>query len=53
MGSAPSVYLRYRIDDHIHNVFDLLSLLGQRRRIFLPDVIFEHHNFVETDQGHD
>jgi glycosyltransferase involved in cell wall biosynthesis len=49
-GICPSVYLRYRIDDHIHNVFDLLTLLGQRRRIFLPDVIFEHRNFVDTDR---
>ena len=52
-GICPSGYLRYRIDDHIHNVFDLITLLGHRRRIFLPDVIFEHHNFVKTDQGHD
>src|ERR1035441_6901735 len=52
-GICPSGYLRYRIHDHIHNVFDLITLLGHRRRIFLPDVIFEHHNFVKTDQGHD
>jgi GT2 family glycosyltransferase len=52
-GICPSGYLRYRIDDHIHNVFDLLMLLGRRRRIFLSDVIFEHHNFVATDQGHE
>lgn len=47
----PSGYLRYRIDDHIHNIFDLLTLLGRRRRIFLPDVVFEHHNFVDTTAG--
>jgi len=52
-GICPGGYLRYRIDDHIHNVFDLLAILGQRRRIFLPDVIFEHHNAVETDAGRD
>jgi len=51
-GICPSGYLRYRIDDHIHNVFDLLALLGQRRRIYLPDVIFEHHNVVQTEGGH-
>ncbi len=45
--------MRYRIDDHIHNVFDLLTLLGRRRRIFLSDVIFEHHNFVATGHGHE
>jgi len=52
-GICPSGYLRYRIDDHIHNVFDLLTLLGRRRRIFMSDVVFEHHNFVATDQGHE
>jgi GT2 family glycosyltransferase len=41
----PEEYQRYRIDDHIHNIFDLLTLLGHRRRIYLPDVIFRHHNF--------
>lgn len=41
-GLCPGEYRRYRIDDHIHNVFDLLSVLGVNRRIFMPDVIFEH-----------
>ena len=41
-GVCPAGYRRYRIDDHIHNVFDLLSMLGLHRRIFIPDVIFEH-----------
>lgn len=52
-GICPGGYLRYGIDDHIHNVFDLLALLGQRRRIFLSDVVFEHHNSVATDRGRD
>jgi len=50
-GICPAGYLRYRIDDHIHNIFDLLAMLGQRRRVFLPDLIFQHHNVVETDAG--
>lgn len=50
-GICRTDYRRYRIDDHIHNVFDLLSILGVRRRVFLPNVIFEHYNVVETDEG--
>ena len=52
-GICPEEYLRYRIDDHIHNVFDLLTLLGHKRRIYLPDVVFQHFNLVETGDGHD
>jgi GT2 family glycosyltransferase len=51
-GICQEGYLRYRIDDHIHNVFDLLTLLGHRRRIFLPDVVFQHLNLTETAEGH-
>lgn len=47
-GICPPSYLRYRIDDHIHNIFDLLALLGHRRRVYLSDVLFEHLN-VSTD----
>ena len=43
-GICPSDYVRYRIDDHIYNVFNLLSVLGKNRIIYLPDVIFEHTN---------
>lgn len=49
-GICPPGYLRYRIDDHIHNIFDLLSLLGHHRRIFLPDVIFAHMNIREPEE---
>jgi glycosyltransferase involved in cell wall biosynthesis len=50
-GICPTGYRRYRIDDHIHNVFDLLSTLGVNRRIFVPDVIFEHaHLDAEPDE---
>lgn len=43
-GICPEGFLRYRIDDHIYNVFDLLGTLGQRRIYYLPDVVFEHLN---------
>src|ERR1700674_914867 len=46
----PAIF-RYRIDDHIHNVFDLLAILGVHRRIFLPDVVFEHTNAIHHTPG--
>jgi len=44
-GICPDVFLRYRIDDHVYNVFNLLSCLGHRRIVYLPDVVFRHMNF--------
>lgn len=46
-GICPREYQRYRIDDHIEDVFNLLAWVGERRTIYLPDVIFEHMNAVE------
>lgn len=48
-GICQEDYVRYRIDDHIYNVFNLLSVLGTHRLVYLPDVIFEHSNFVLDD----
>ncbi len=45
-GICPTEYERYRIDDHIEDVFNILAFLGVRRTIYLPDVIFEHCNSV-------
>lgn len=45
-GICPSDYVRYRIDDHIYNVFNLLAVLGKLRILYLPDVVFEHTNYV-------
>jgi hypothetical protein len=45
-GICPAAYVRYRIDDHIEDVFNLLDRLGHKRTIYLPDVIFEHRNAV-------
>jgi GT2 family glycosyltransferase len=50
-GICPEEYVRYRIDDHIHNIFDLLTLFGPKRRVFLPDVVFQHLNTTETETG--
>lgn len=50
-GICPRVYRRYRIDDHIYNVFNLLSVLGYNRVFYLPEVLFEHQNSVRTSSG--
>jgi glycosyltransferase involved in cell wall biosynthesis len=50
-GICRPEYRRYWIDDHIHHVFDLIHLLGYTRRIFLPDVIFEHLNLAQDRSG--
>jgi len=41
---CPTEYQRYRIDDHIEDVFNLLAVAGERRVVYLPDVVFEHDN---------
>lgn len=46
-GICPTAYRRYRIDDHIEDVFNLLAAMGERRTVYLPDVVFEHMNTVE------
>jgi hypothetical protein len=43
-GICPREYQRYRIDDHIEDIFNLLGVLGERRVVYLPDVVFEHDN---------
>jgi glycosyltransferase involved in cell wall biosynthesis len=50
-GICPPEYQRYRIDDHIEDVFNLLAALGEKRTIYLPDVVFEHTNGVEVAGG--
>lgn len=50
-GICPEDYRRYRIDDHIYNVFNLLVLLGEYRIQYLPDVLFEHHNYAASMAG--
>jgi hypothetical protein len=50
-GICPAAYRRYRIDDHIEDIFNLLGVLGERRVFYLPDVIFEHDNTVALPCG--
>ncbi|MBN9122101.1 MAG: glycosyltransferase [Planctomycetes bacterium] len=44
-------YERYRIDDHIEDVFNLLVVLGERRVVYLPDVVFEHDNATQHPEA--
>ncbi len=48
---APPEYRRYRIDDHVEDVFNLLAVLGERRVLYLPDVVFEHDNAVHHPEA--
>lgn len=50
-GICPEGYRRYRIDDHIYNVFNLLAILGEHRIQYLPDVLFEHRNYAASVAG--
>ena len=50
-GICPPEYIRYRIDDHIEDVFNLLAVLGRRRTVYLPDVVFQHYNLIERPEG--
>src|SRR5436305_10098365 len=50
-GMCPRECVRYRIDDHIEDVFNLLAFLGHCRTVYLPDVVFEHFNAVEHPQA--
>jgi hypothetical protein len=51
-GVCPEEYERYRIDDHIEDVFNLLIAVGERRTVYLPEVVFEHANGVVMPEGH-
>jgi len=50
-GICDEGYRRYRIDDHVTNVFNLLAVLGEQRIQYLPDVLFEHHNYAASVAG--
>lgn len=50
-GICPPCYHRYRIDDHIEDAFNLLAHLGERRTVYLPDVVFEHDNAVQHPEA--
>jgi glycosyltransferase involved in cell wall biosynthesis len=45
-GFCPDEYERYRIDDHIHETFGLLGAHGHHRVLYMPNIVFEHLNYV-------
>lgn len=42
IGLCPAAYARYRIDDHVFDVYQLLANLGFPRIVYLPEVIWSH-----------
>ncbi|CAB5093720.1 hypothetical protein D3OALGA1CA_1066 [Olavius algarvensis associated proteobacterium Delta 3] len=48
---CPKGYYRHRIDDHIYNIFNLLGVMGKKRIVYLPDVVFEHEHYVVSVTG--
>jgi glycosyltransferase involved in cell wall biosynthesis len=50
-GICPADYVRYRIDDHIEDIFNLLWILGEPRTTYLPDVVFEHKCHAPSANG--
>ncbi len=40
--TAPQ-YVHFHIESHLYDVFARLARAGHERRVFLPDVVFEHH----------
>ena len=51
IGVCSPEYQRYRIDDHIYDIYNMLAYLGHKRIVFLPEVIFEHDNYTQGIQG--
>jgi ubiquinone/menaquinone biosynthesis C-methylase UbiE/glycosyltransferase involved in cell wall biosynthesis len=50
IGICPEGYQRYRIDDHIYDIYNMLAYLGHKRIVYLDNVVFEHDNFAH-DKG--
>lgn len=42
---VPPEYESHSIDSHIFDIFRRLDLLGGKRTVYLPDVLFEHMHF--------
>ena len=53
IGFCELGYRRYRIDDHIYDIYNMLAYLGHKRIVYLPGVIFEHENFSEEGEAAD
>ncbi|MBN2008127.1 glycosyltransferase family 2 protein [candidate division KSB1 bacterium] len=53
IGASPTIYQRYRNDDHIYDVYYMLAFLGYRRIVYLEDVVFEHLHFITDISQHE
>ena len=51
VGLCPEEYRRYKIDDHIYDIYNMLAHVGHRRIVYLPDVVFEHENHEQQHDG--
>ncbi len=47
IGASPTIYQRYRNDDHIYDVYYMLAYMGYRRIVYLEDVVFEHLHYID------
>jgi GT2 family glycosyltransferase/glycosyltransferase involved in cell wall biosynthesis len=52
IGASPTMYKKYRNDDHIYDIYQMLGFLGHKRIVYLEEVIFEHKHFVTDLKGH-
>ena len=52
IGACQPDYQRYKIDDDIYAIYNMLAHLGHRRIVYLPEVIFEHENFEQLKREH-
>lgn len=52
IGVCQPDYQRYKIDDDIYAIYNMLAYLGHKRIFYLPEVIFEHENFEQLKREH-
>jgi hypothetical protein len=50
IGICPEEYRKYRIDDHIYDIYQMLAYLGHKRIVYLDEVVFEHDNQIRNQQ---
>lgn len=52
IGVCQPDYQRYKIDDDVYAIYNMLAYLGHKRIVYLPEVIFEHENFEQLKREH-
>jgi GT2 family glycosyltransferase len=53
IGASPTMFQRYRNDDHIYDAYYMLAYLGYRRIVYLDDVVFEHLHYITDISRHE